>query len=846
MKKYKDVIFNFILIIYLLIVFVVSCIIATRVFSQGTEDLTAEMSAPNLPVISIDVGEHSVNYLYGYTDPMDCAFMRDNLTVIGKERQIKYSIDTYGNTIDDLAFEIRSINGDRLVENNSLYNYSSMGDKIKGSITVKDLIEEDKEYMLVFILDVNGKTARYYSRLLWSEKCHVEEKVSFVYDFCTKTFDKEAAAELTKYLESNSSGDNSSFHKMNIHSSFKQVTWGDLKIKLIGEPRIDIKELTSSTGYFEVNYQVQIEEESGWATCNVKEYYRIRYTSERIYLLDWERECNQIIDEKNDIYVDDQIELGISDENIEIVESDGGNIFAFVDEGKLVSINADEEKIALLFSFYTDDLTDLRGSNPNHDIHILNVDETGNVTFVVYGYMNRGIHEGKVGVSVYKYNSVTNTIEEIAYVGSDKAASILRKDVSELAYVDREGNTYFMQGRTVYAIDAEGSKLQVMASDLQDSSYKVSDSGRMIVWQSDGNIYSSSKLRLMNLTSGISEDIKAGYGEFIMPLGFMNEDLVYGLARIKDISEDLGGETIFPMYKLIIRSDSGEILKEYSEPDTYVMDCEIVDGQMKLSRAKYNESKGYYEETSSDQIMSTFEQLTKHNIIKPVVTEELETIMQISMKNSLEGASIIYQTPQEILYEGSKELERDVVNERECFYVYGLHGYSDCFFEANNAVNYAYNIAGVVMDNNGEYVWYKTTRVSKNQIMAITEPEKVSGELSIAECIDALLRFEGVTTNSRVLLAQGQNAREILETNLPDHTVLNLSGCNLDSILYYVNKDIPVMVVMNDSSGMLITGFNESQVVLFDPEKGELHKENMTDVDNLLRENGYRFLTYIR
>lgn len=32
-----------------------------------------------------------------------------------------------------------------------------------------------------------------------------------------------------------------------------------------------------------------------------------------------------------------------------------------------------------------------------HDIKILNVDEKGNTTFAVCGYMNRGSHEGETG-----------------------------------------------------------------------------------------------------------------------------------------------------------------------------------------------------------------------------------------------------------------------------------------------------------------------------------------------------------------------------------------------------------------------------------------------------------------
>ena len=130
--------------------------------------------------------------------------------------------------------------------------------------------------------------------------------------------------------------------------------------------------------------------------------------------------------------------------------------------------------------------------------------------------------------------------------------------------------------------------------------------------------------------------------------------------------------------------------------------------------------------------------------------------------------------------------------------------------------------------------------------MAITTPEQTAPEDSLAECVDTMLRFEGVTTNTRVLLSQGQNVQQILTDFLDEYKVFNLSGCNLDTVLFYVNKDIPVLAILNDQSAVLITGFNESEVVLFDPTSGELRKENMTDADNLFKVNGYRFLTYVR
>jgi len=835
------------MVIYLIIVFTVTCVVSAHFLSQGTVDMTTEMAQASLPVMHINMGDYKVNYLYGYTQPMECAYLRDTLTVVGEDRKLGYAIDTYGNKVRNVFFEVRSLDGERLVESTDIYDYAANGDTLQGTITIKDLINKDEEYMLVFCLDTEtNTTVRYYTRLIWADDVYAYEKVAFVDDFCKKTFDKEAAAELTKYLESNSSGDNSSYGKANIHSSFNQVTWGDLVITQLGEPRVTISELTSATGFFKVDYQVRIVEDIGPVICNVTEYYRIRYTEDRVYLLNWERECSQIFDEKKNITSGDHIDIGITDEDICINESEGGNIVAFVTEGKLISADSTEGKSALLYSFYSDDVSDLRSSHRDYKIRVLSVDETGNVIFVVYGYFNRGNHEGRVGVSAFEYNSSTNTIEEKGFVGYSRSAQILMNDISELSYADRDGNIYFMLERNVYQMNISEGNIVTMAENLQDDVYKVSNSGRMVVWQNDGEKYSCTKLRLMNLTTGISEDIKAGYGEYIVPLGFMGEDLVYGLAKSKDVTMDPTGTMIFPMYKLIIRSDVGDILKEYSPDGIYVIDCEISDTQMNLSRVKYNEKNSQYVETTPDQILSTQIEKEDGNKVKKIVTKEFETTVQISLQNEFEEDNIAYQTPKEVMYEGNREYDRAEKTDWKCLYVYGLKGYENCFVDAGNAINYAYGISGIVVNGEGEYVWTKTTRAYKNQIMAITEPEKTEANDSIADCVDAMLRFEGITTNSRVLISQGESVQQILETYLGDATVLNLSGCNLDTILYYVNKDIPVLAVLNNSTSYLITGFNDSQIVLYDPTKGELHKESITECDNLFKQNGYRFITYLK
>ena len=61
----------------------------------------------------------------------------------------------------------------------------------------------------------------------------------------------------------------------------------------------------------------------------------------------------------------------------------------------------------------------------------MNIDEAGNIAFLVYGYMNRGTHEGQVGASAYYYDNTVNTIEELAFIRSTHAPDLFIKEVEK-------------------------------------------------------------------------------------------------------------------------------------------------------------------------------------------------------------------------------------------------------------------------------------------------------------------------------------------------------------------------------------------------------------------------------
>ena len=636
---------------------------------------------------------------------------------------------------------------------------------------------------------------------------------------------------------------------MTIHSSFDQVTWGNLKVNRITEPLVSIRELTDQTGAFRIEYLASVRDGRQTNHYRVSEYYRIRYTPDRMYLLDYEREMNQIFNEEAEVFVNDKIMLGIAGDDVKIHESDGGNVFAFVVADKLYSYNVTDNKLARLFSFYEniEGLTDLRNMYDRHDIRILSVDETGNVNFMVYGYMNRGRHEGNMGVVVYNYNSMTNTVEEKIYIPYQKSYELLKNDISRLSYVNRVNVYYFMLNGCVYAVNLETEVCQVIAHGLREGRYHVSESNKMLVWQEGEDLYAGSRLVLMNLNTQSRTGIEAEEGEYISILGFMDEDMIYGLTKREDIVEEKNRSVMMPMYCVRIQSENGDVLKTYQKDGIYVAGSVIEENQIMLSRVVWNEETQEYEAISDDHIMSTQQVKEGVNTIGKVVTENYETIRQISVKNEIDAKGLKRLTPREVLFEGNHNVAITEPEETEPrYYVYGKNGIEGIYANPGRAVALAYSAAGVVVDDDGGYVWRRESRSARNQIMAITEDEMSETRSSLAVCLDTILKFEGISRNTQRLLDSGSTVFSILDTDLQEETILDLTGCSLDAVLYYVNKDIPVLALLEDDNAVLIVGFNELNIVVMDPITGTLYKKGMNDSTEWLSENGNRFITYVR
>lgn len=831
-----------------IIVFFCSVWIVSGWMNQGNTDMTVEMGPATLPLLYMSRGGDKINCLHGYLEEMQGNTMRDTITPLKEGRKLEITVEKFGCDIRSLSFEVRSVDGERLVEATEITQYTENESEISAEFTVKDLIEEKEEYNLVLLLeDENGRLIRYYTRIIQAEEYHTEEKLAFVKDFHNRTYNKKAAETLTKYLESNAEGDNSTYSHVDIHSSFQQLTWGDLKVVQEQEPVYSIKEIGPSIANIKLEYIVSTPVGKTKNYYNIKEYFRIRYTKERVYLLNYERDMQQIFQEGAERpFANDKIMLGIADAEVEMAESDGGNVVVFVNENRLYSYNISNNKFAYLFGFYDEKNADRRTMYAAHGIKILNVDEMENIQFLVYGYMNRGRHEGETGIQVYYYNSMLNTIEEQVFIPDNRSYEMIKTDVETLAFADNDGHIYLMLSGNVYEVKLETKKYKTIIAGLKEESYKISDSNRMIVWTDTADM-ESNELLLLNLNTKKQTRIRQGISIILTPLGFMGEDLIYGMTHAADIERDESGEVIIPMYEIRIQNENDEILKKYQKDGIYVVSAEIKDNQIAMERVEKNADTGQYVPVSADQIMNNEEMESGDNKIELAVTEDYETVVQIAVKKTIDKKGIKFLTPKEVLFEGGREVRiSEEKTETEHYYVYGLREIEGVYTNAGNAVMHAAERAGVVTNDAGAYVWKSGDRSLKNQIMRIKGETADEERSTLAVCLDTMLAYEGVPRNTAPMLRAGMTAVEILEKNLPDAQVLELSGCSLSSVLYYVDRDIPVLAALADGNSVLIVGFNELNTVLMDPRTGEVFKKGINDSTKWFEENGNSFVTYVK
>lgn len=782
--------------------------------SQNTDNKT-DLQTASIPCMAMEIGGMKVNRMYGYKNDMQEDFMRDTLTPLGTDKTLQVNITPYNQKIESLVYEICTSDGSKVIENNKINHFEEQEDgTLKASFTLQKSILMDQEYALNFTLKTEHGSWNYYTRLIQRAGLSTEKYIEFVNSFYTQTFEEEGKSELRIYLETDNSGGNNSFYDLNIHSTLDMVTWKELQPE-ISRPGIPaIKDINSNTGSLSITYYMTAENEKGEIErYQVDEFYRMRYDQTRIRLLDFQRSAKQVLTTEQSVVTEGRLNLGVTDKDVQYLSDSTGQIVAFVQQGDLWSYNLKTNKLSRIFSFRDLGSNDERNDYSQHDIKLVRVEKSGDMDFVLYGYMNRGQHEGCVGTSIYHYSAEQNVVEEKFFLSSTKSFEFLKQEIEKFTYISKNGYFYRVLNGDLYQFHMEDKEYKILQENVKDDCFKVSESGRYVAWLDGMDINNGTSIIMMDMETQKQEKIQAEEGTKLRIFGFMNDDVVYGIANEGDI---VGGQ--FAMNEIRIQNLEGEVKKTYHEDGYYITDVKFQDNLLEIVRAQWNGEN--YETVTSSQILNNVrDKQDKTFAVALVTTDRQANIIGLQFEGGSKQEPLVMEAK---FAENTKDIVLNMEQkekDKEEYYVYAMGKLWGIYGNAAEAINTADTNAGVVLNRTQQYVWERGNTADKATIALGDIPDAVKkAPLSIEE-------LEGE------IQKQGQ--------------AIDMTGCTLSQILYQTSAQRPVIVKGEGGVPKVIVGFDGYNTYLYDPSTQTTAPMGMNDSTKAFEENGNVFICYL-
>lgn len=821
-------------------VFLIAVIVFSFLTNQGNADMTADMGGATLPRIQIVSGEYEINPLVGYVSEMNVGKMRSTITPVDFQSGITLRIEEGVLPIKALTYEVCSSDGKEI-----LYKEKRKEIGEEPSLTFPGLELADREAILKLTLHTEKQDIYYYTRICTKEGTDSDACLAFAERFHNMTFGKENTESIAAYLENGTEDDETeNLQKVTIHSDAEHLTWGELRPQIKGEVSRSIKEISGN--YMTIVYDYEVEcagEQDETEVYQIREYLKVRYAEGTEYLLDYERTMEQELDASGNVLDNNGILLGIAKEELPYMANEAGTIVSFVQAGELWNYNQSQDALSLVFSFADSEGYDIRNLCKEHEIQIVSVNEQGDTTFKVIGYMNRGQHEGEVGTAIYFFDIEKNFVEEKAFIPDNISSEILLKEQEQLVYYNEQQEVlYAMKEGTLYKVDLEKGKKEALVENLEKDQYVSSKDGRLLAYQTVSSLENAEEVKVLDFVTGKERTVTCSSGEFIRPLGFISEDFVYGIGRKEDAGAFVTGEHVCPMYKLEIRDTDNEVVKTYQADQVYVTGVTVEEKMLILDRVVKNES--VYTAVAKDYITSN-EEVEKSNIsVETYTSDEKERQVRIKYESGISDKKPKLLKPKQVLFENPVLIPFEEEGEAEVFYTYGKGKLLGIYASAADAIRQANENQGLVVSESQKYVWERGNRSLVYDIAGVDLSPYQEGN-TLAAALNRLFAYEGKTVDAAGEMAAGKKPIEILQEQFLGN-VLDLHGCSPEELCYILGKGTPIIAMTDLNNAVLLIGYNDSMITYVKPDTGEKVSVPYEELEALTVASGNTYLGYLK
>lgn len=832
------------------ILFAASLLFFNFYFANEKGQDYSEMMNATYPVMMVRTEQGSYNSMSAYLDPVDLSLVRNQITVVGRDAKLEICLHNYSYDITAVQYQLFAKSEDNVIEEGTLNKLEdNPEDNTRtGTISFETNFEKGKNYYLKMAVRLNSSIrVFFYTKIQNGEGCHLDECMDFATKFHNNLFDKKAFQDNITYLEPSPENRINSFEVVDIHSPVNAVSFGEMKITQESEPIFTVKEINDVYVVLQLDSVFSSEVKSGIVQFyDVKENYKLRYTSDRMYLLDYKRTMDAYYNKALNNPSKNYITLGIqSAANVDYISSNEGYKVCFTQAGQLWYYNYKSSDVAKVFSFSSESLGDLRNNQNEHGIKILQMDDDGNIIYLAYGYMNRGHYEGKNGIQLLRYDAAEKCNEEIAFFSTSIPYDKMRQDVEKLAYLSTKNVFYCLLDGDLHAIDLNERKDSILYEGMVNENITASKNQSIIAVEENQNLVNNTRIQMIDLESGQEQIFTCEDKERIRSVGFIANDFIYGIASASNVKKTGGNVLRFPMDRLTIVNIDGQEIKKYKKSGRYILDTDINGSVLEMKFGKKSGNK-IVDTSDKDYIRYKEEEKTSDvslvndysNIYWNCLSIRFPNYVYIQIEPDLVSTRFLSSEDNMVI-----PLERSNASVTQ-YYVYAEGQEKGVFDNLMQAISLADELRGSVIDSEEKQMW-ECAFASYAMVAGMDQVTKVKSDArSLAACLQMIAKVNGKQVDIKQIETDKKNIRKLVE-QYSGHKAYNLSGCSTDEILYYVSKGCPVLAKYNKNRYVILMSYNSSKIRYLDPVTGRSTAVDRSSLTSSLENAGNKFYTYL-
>ena len=827
-KAIQIIIFGFI--------FIISLILWNYMLVGRYNHGVRETTQATLPLLVLISDEQEINQLHGYQGDVDASMLRDSTTPLDKN-SLKVSISGNKEGIEAVTYKIYDSDNKTILDRGDAA-FQKEGDQSLADINISKRLESGRTYLMELSVTKDNKDVKYYTRVVYGTGFHLKECMEFAMKFHDSTLKEGNTEFISQYLETEEGTISNNLSYVDLKSSQEAVCYANLSPQVERMYPATIKEISQNVTSMEFRYILSAENSEGVKQYyQANEYFRVRYSKDRMYLLNYERKLESYMRYDTIDRVNNRILIGIGGSDKQLISKDNGKKAAFVVQNELWYYDYQNSDMYKVFSFMGEDYRESRNNYPKHGIQVMQMKSNGDISFLVYGYMNRGKHEGKNGISVYRFYAEEQKIEELAFIPVKVQYDTMKNDLEKGAFLSKNNQFYFYLDSAIYHVDLDKEQSSILAQNITDDLAVVSENGMLALNQS------KNKIKVVNLSSGKEWIISGEKGQLLKPIGFIQKDFVYGTCEEDQIVRQKDGTYMYPLNKVFIRSDNKNV-NEYGENGSYITDAKIDGTTVVLTYSKKNGNS--YKKTDSSYIRF------KNKTEDKVVFEYGYTGTRFNQLYLSFPENIYIQTRPSYLStnveEKDDELKIDFANNVYKYkdaYVYTGGKLSGTYSSMKDAIKEAKQGGGVVVNYGQLYLWEKGIAKSYGKVANISITKAKNKSETDVACIKMMADSEGKDLSyDKIKKLKGNTFDKLF--NAFDKQGVNYSDCNLEDVLYSISKGRSVMARRKNGTYVLLISYNQTKLRYFDPLTGESVQAERSAMEKEFKAAGNIFYSYAK